>query len=115
MKAMWHLLKSSKPNTRQLREYGAVPKVKTVSFLPGRRGRPLPGHEKVIFCLEETSSLMRLELFLRMGRHRTRPTVIVEWATGGKSEASVERVYEKLMLVSDRDEILFSCSPKPIG
>jgi hypothetical protein len=115
MKAMWHLLKSAKPNTRQLREYGAVPKVKTVSFSSNRGGYPPPGHEKVIFCLEETSALMRLELFLKMGRHSTRPNVVIEWISGGKSPAKVERVYEKIMLVSHRDEIVFSCAPKPIG
>lgn len=115
MKVLWHLLKESKPNTRQLREYGAAPKARAVSFSPGRRGRPMPGHEKVVFCLEETSALSRLELFLIMGRHQTRPKVIVEWASGGTSEAKVERVYEKIMLVSDKDEIVFSCTPKPIG
>lgn len=115
MRVLWHLLKETKPNTRQLRSYGAAPKAKTVSFSQGRRGRPLPGHEKVVFCLEETSSLTRLELFLKMGRHQTRPKVIVEWLSGGKSEAKVERVYEKIMLVSDKDEIVFSCAPKPIG
>lgn len=111
---LWLLKARIRPNPRQLRTYGAAPTPAAVEFRPGTVGRPSPGHEPVKFSLVFEEGKQSLTSFLRERKDRGYKKVTVFWMEGNKTPGHVEDVFEKRMLVTEKDEIVFTVEGIPV-
>lgn len=104
----------TKPNDRQLMDYGAAPELVAVRFTIGRRGRPPEGREARVFAMDEVGR-QSLAIFLASGEWRKVPHVFIQ-TTARIHKGHVEMVNEKTMIIIESGDVsVFSATPQPLS